>query len=351
MHIIVYGAGAIGGYLGARLAQSGQSVALVTREPGASLINAEGLTVTEGDETITCRVPAFATLVGALEARPPDLLILAMKSYDLDEALPPMVAVPPSACLLTMQNGIGVEERVAADLPANPLVAAAITVPIRKTALNRLVVEKSSRGVGLAGVRCTPEALQSCAALYRTAGISTQVLPDYREMKWSKAFLNIMGNASSAILNRPPAQLYPLPEMYDLEMEMLREALAIMSRLGLRVINLPGSQAAPLAFGVRSGPRFLMRPIMQQVVLRGRGDKMPSFYLDLASGTGLSEVVFHNGAIAEAGRQIGLPAPVNETLSELLMAMTLGTRDRAEFDGRPDRLIAEVRKHRTANHT
>lgn len=351
MHIIVYGAGAIGGYLGARLAQSGQSVALVTREPGAGLINAEGLAVTEGEETVTCLVPAYATLAEAVAARPPDLLILAMKSYDLDEALPPMGVVPPSACLLTMQNGIGVEELVGAALPANPLVAAAITVPIRKLALNQLVVEKSSRGVGLAGVRCAPQALESCAALYRAAGIHTRVLPDYREMKWSKAFLNIMGNASSAILNQPPAQLYPLPEMYDLEMEMLGEALAIMARLGLRVINLPGSQAAPLAFGVRSGPRFLMRPIMQQVVLRGRGDKMPSFYLDLASGIGLSEVVFHNGAIAEAGKRVGLSAPVNEALNEVLMALTAGMRDRAEFDGRPERLIAEVNKHRSRQPT
>ena len=164
-------------------------------------------------------------------------------------------------------------------------------------------------------------------------------------MKWSKAFLNIMGNATSAILNRPPAELYRLETVFDLEMRMLRETLAAMKRLGLAVINLPGALARPLARSLVYVPRFLLRVLFRQVIIHGRGDKMPSFHMDLAGGKGRSEVCFHNGAIAGAGMDAGLAMPVNAALNDILMGLSQGKMEREAFDGRPDRLMAVVKQY------
>ena len=163
-----------------------------------------------------------------------------------------------------------------------------------------------------------------------------------RDRKWSKAFLNIMGNATSAILNRPPAAVYRDSALFDLEMRMLREMRAVMKRLGIAVVNLPGASARPLARSLAYAPRFLLRLVFTQVIVHGRGDKMPSFHIDLAAGKGRSEVAFHNGAIAAAGRAVGVPTPVNAALNETLLRLTNGTVERDFFDGRPDRLLAVV---------
>jgi 2-dehydropantoate 2-reductase len=166
-------------------------------------------------------------------------------------------------------------------------------------------------------------------------------------MKWSKAFLNIMGNATSAILNRPPAELYRRRAIFDLEMSMLRETLAVMRRLDIAVINLPGATARPLARTLAYAPRPLLRLIFSQVIIHGRGDKMPSFHIDLASGKGRSEVVFHNGAIAAAAERAGLAAPVNAALNRVLLGLARGELTPATFDGRPDRLLAVVERFRS----
>jgi 2-dehydropantoate 2-reductase len=345
--ILVVGAGAIGGYLGARLSVAGYRVALLTRPPAAEQINAEGLRLTEAGATTECRVPAFSEAEAAVIAGgAPGLVVLAMKGYDLSAALAPLTGLAASSLFLTTQNGIGIEEIVAGTFGEGRVLSAAVTIPIRKVSPANLVVEKSGRGLGLAAVAPGNDRLPHCAGMLAKAGLKVELLPDYRAMKWSKAFLNIMGNATSAILGMPPADIVRDRAGYELEIGMLREMLAVMDRAGLHLVNLPGAGVTPLAQAVRYLPRLILRGLMEQVARRGRGDKMPSFYLDLQSGIGKSEVVFHNGAIAAAGLRYGVPTPINATLNDVLLALTDGRRDPAEFAGQPGRLLAEA----TARH-
>lgn len=342
MEIVVYGAGAIGGYLGGRLALAGHRVALITRPAVAEAIGVGGLHITQDGQTEIAPVRAISRLSEALDGHQPDLIVLGMKSYDLAASVAELASVcPRPGQLLTTQNGIGVEEIVASHFDPAGILAGSVTIPVSRTGPAGLVVERRGRGMGLAPMR-QGEPAGEWLALFAGAGIRCGGLADYREMKWSKAFLNIMGNATSAILNRPPAELYRRPDVFDLEMRMLRETLAVMQRLGLRIVNLPTASVRPLATTLRVAPRFLRRLVFTQVVIHGRGDKMPSFHIDLARGKGHSEVAFHNGAIAAAGRACGVATPVNAALNNVLQRLTSGEATRAEFDGRPDRLLAEV---------
>ncbi|MFN2134359.1 MAG: ketopantoate reductase C-terminal domain-containing protein, partial [Candidatus Promineifilaceae bacterium] len=140
----------------------------------------------------------------------------------------------------------------------------------------------------------------------------------------------------------PPGEVYDDPELFTVELAMLRETLAVMDGLGLPVVDLPGSAARTLARAVQYVPRFLLKPVLTRIVASGRGDKMPSFYLDLASGRGKSEVIYHNGAIAAAGEAIGIEAHVNATLNDVLMKLTRGELEREEFANNPQRLLAEL---------
>ncbi|RMH00967.1 MAG: 2-dehydropantoate 2-reductase [Chloroflexi bacterium] len=350
MKILVYGAGAVGGYVGARLAHSGHDVTLISRQVTADAITQHGLTVIDGEETIVTHPTAVSAIAQLYINDEPhfDLIIMAMKSYDLADAIDPLAAFcPEPAHIITLQNGIDVERPLIEQFGAERITAGSLTTPIRRDATNRLVVERQGRGLGLAPAKPGQD-IRPWVTLFQQAGITTIGIDSYPAMKWSKALLNIVGNATSAILNRPPGVVYRSNAMFNLELRMLKEALAVMNRLNLKIVDLPGSPASRLATAVQRIPRLLLKPILTSIVAKGRGDKMPSFHIDLKAGKGKSEVLYHNGAIAQAGAQVGIPTPVNATLTDILWRLTKNELDWHEFDGKPRRLLEAVQKQEQA---
>lgn len=344
MRILVYGAGAVGGYVGACLAKAGNDVTLVLRGDAAEAIRTKGLTVKAGERRFTVR-PVVHTSISQTFQEPGvafDLIILGMKAYDVPTAVDHLVAFcPDPPPLLTLQNGVGVERPFIKQFGAERVVVGALTTPVSKAAADQIVVERTDRGLGLAPARAG-DSVSRWVNLLRKAGVETAVCPNYHAMKWSKALLNIVANATSAILNRPPGVIYQSDAIFDLEVRMLRETLAVMDALKLNVVDLPGSSARRLAFGIRKAPRFLLKPILTGQVAKGRGDKMPSFQIDLVSGKGQSEVVFHNGAIAKTALAHKIPAPINTALTDILLRLARRELDWRDFDGKPARLLAEV---------
>ncbi len=345
MRILVYGAGAVGGYLGGKLSFAQHDVTFIDMETNARVIAANGLAIVEDEQRRVAHPRAVSSVAQAFMGDEVyDLILMGVKSYHLKTALDPLVAFcsRPNT-IITIQNGIGVERPFIEQYGPEHVIAGSFTMPISKETINQLVVEREGRGLALAPTK-PGENINQWAQLFNAAGIKTSVVKDYQAMKWSKAFLNIIGNASSAILNRPPGIVYKSAAMFDLEVRMLKETLAVMDKLGLKVIDLPGSPAKRLARGVNRVPKVVLKPILTKLVAGGRGDKMPSFHIDLTSGSGQSEVLFHNGAIAKAGHENGVPTPVNHAFADVLWKLTRGEYDWREFDGNPRRLLQEVRK-------
>lgn len=103
MKILILGAGAVGGYFGARLHQSGADVTFLLREPRASKIRKEGLVIKspKGDAVLPVKV---VTKGG--EGGPYDVVILACKAYDLESAMEAIApAVGPATTIVPMLNG------------------------------------------------------------------------------------------------------------------------------------------------------------------------------------------------------------------------------------------------------
>ena len=209
------------------------------------------------------------------------------------------------------------------------------------------MAERSDGGICLAPTQPKQD-IKQWAKLFKEAGLETELYKEYESMKWSKALLNIIANATSAILNRRPGLIYRSDPIFDLEIKMLKEALAVMKAAGHKVVDLPAVPATKLAFSVRRLPRALLKPGLTKLVADGRGDKMPSFHIDLTIGKGKSEVVYHNGAIAKVGKELGVPTPVNAALTDILWKLTLEKLDWREFNGKPSRLVQEVKRYEVA---
>jgi 2-dehydropantoate 2-reductase len=344
--VLVYGSGAIGGYLGSRLLHSGNDVVMLDRPAMVDAINEEGFRVDEREQIIQVKPRAVSSLAEAYALNNTyDLILLGLKSYDLPIALNDLAAHDTAgATILTVQNGIGIEQPFIEAFGDGRILAGSLTTPVSKKGPFHLVVERSGRGLGLAPTR-PGQGIAQWISLFNEAGIETVGLADYESMKWSKAFLNIVSNASSAILDMTPGDVYRDADLFDLEVTMLRETVQVMGALGLEVVNLPGSPARSLALAIKHAPRLLLKPILTRLVAGGRGEKMPSFYIDLASGRGKSEVIFHNGAIADHGEEADIQVKANRLLNNTLVKLTLGELSREAFAQNPQRLLAEMDKY------
>jgi 2-dehydropantoate 2-reductase len=161
-------------------------------------------------------------------------------------------------------------------------------------------------------------------------------------MKWSKMLTNLIANPTSAILNLTAAQVFADKRLYKLEIDMLKECLAVMKSMGLEVVDLPGTPVGLLAFATKL-PLWLSKPFLSKAAGSGRGAKMPSFHIDLYSGRGKSEIEYLHGAVVREGKTRTIPTPVNQILTETLLSLTNKEIPLEDFAGKPEKLLEKVK--------
>jgi 2-dehydropantoate 2-reductase len=270
----------------------------------------------------------------------PDLVILAVKLFDLKDALA-TVARWPDAPVLTVQNGVGAEAMAAA-ARRSPLLAGSLTASVIPVAggVRRL----RAGGLGLAASRgVDPDRLTILGAAFAVGGIETRVYPDAIAMKWSKLVANLVGNATSAIVDLDPAAIYADPHGFAIERRQLLEARAVIQALGAQPVDLPGAAVRPLLLGARL-PAWVGRPVLARAIGGARGGKSPSLRLHVRGGEGApplpgpTEVRWLNGAVAREAPRQGVLAPVNAALEGLVEEVAADAGRAAWFAGRLDRL-------------
>lgn len=339
MRVAVIGAGAVGTFLGAVLAAAGEDVILVGRDPAAPASHVE-IVLHERDGTSRTAPLRRAGPMAVVAASPPDVAVLAVRQPSVDAALD-VVAAWPAAAILTIQNGIGAEEAVLVRRPGSTLVAGSLTSAVEPTpdGVRRL----RAGGIALATVSGPDRSVErGLGFAFRAGGLRARHLPEWRALKWSKLLANLVGNATSALLDADPATIYADPRLFDVERRQLLEALAVMDALGVAPIALPGADVRLLALAVRL-PSQLGRLVLGRVVGGARGGKSPSLRLHLArADPGRSEAGWLNGAVASAGDRLAVPTPVNRALARLVDEASIDPDRRASLVGRPDRLLDAI---------
>ncbi len=311
MNVYIVGAGAVGTYLGDALRSAHAGVSFAPREPADV-------------------VPAQA-----------DLAIVAVKSYDTASAIATLrraLAAGAQTTILTPQNGVGNEEQLADAFGADRIVSCALTVPVERGKGGK--IEASNRG-GIALAPVGSAAHNWLVAAFERTGIPVKVTSDYRALKWSKLALNIIANASCAILNVLPERLVRLEPMFSLEIRSIRETRAVMAAMGLTSVDLPRYPVRALQ-GVVALPTPVAKLLLASRIAGARGRKPPSLLLDLRAGKGETEVGVLNGAVAEAGRRLGVPTPVNTVFARVLDDIANMPQLWAKYRERPQALLAEV---------
>jgi 2-dehydropantoate 2-reductase len=340
--VLIIGAGAVGSWVGARLALTSAAVTLVGRGGLVEAAQKRGLRLIEPEgERWTPPLAAYASIAEALAASPYDLAVLTVKAYDtavvLAEIAAAAVAPPP---VLSLQNGIGNEEALRQALGADLVIAGAIETPLTVPEPGTVVAHRPRYRAGLAAVGRGAPVAAAAVALTR-AGAPVDTYDDFRRLKWSKLLLNLPANAACAILDWTPAQIMSHPETAALEARAWQEAFCVMRAMGVAPVSLAGYPLATLAPIVPRAPVSLLARGLRRTVAGGRGSKSPSLREALLAGK-RSEVAWLNGAVAAAGTRTGVATPVNHALTDILSALSQGREEWAQWRNQPQRLTREL---------
>lgn len=342
MQILVVGAGAVGCYVGGRLAEAGHTVTLIGRDRVTRAIRENGLVIRSSRELGRDRIIKNLSLAGsiteAFKDHPRfDIALFTMKAYDTAAAVQEWQEQDgPKIPIVCLQNGIGNEETIDELIGPGTAVAATMTTAVSMEQPG-MVTEETQRGIALAA---DSPGYPTASAAFSNLSIAVRTIPSGASLKWSKLPLNLVGNATSAILDMSPAQIMRDRRLFAIEIQALRESLWIMELKGVTTTNLPGAPAATLAWLIRSLPPIILQPLLRAQFGSARGDKLPSLALALRSGARRTEVAWLNGAVAQAAKTMSHRAPINHALALLVSDIASGRIPWEMYRHKPDVLLA-----------
>ena len=295
--IAVVGTGAVGAYYGGRLAQHGHDVHFLLRGD-YSAVKRNGWVVRSchGDFSL----PASAVRAYDDPAKMPkaDLVIVTLKTTANDEferLIRPLVK--DQTIILTLQNGLGNEERLAELFGGERIVGGMAFVCINRVEPG--VVHHIAEGLitlgefeGRAGER-----VGRIAQMMQSSGIAVRILDDLRYGRWEKLVWNIPFNGLSAVLDQTTDLLTGSPAGEALVRSLMEEVIAGAAGVGVEL------------------PRSLIEAKIEQT--RGMGPYKTSMHLDMLAGRAMEvEAIF--GCPVRTAQGAGVSVPRLEMLYRLL---------------------------------
>ena len=253
MKTAIIGAGAIGGYVGAKLALSGQDVTFMVRGANLDAIRRNGIKLIDHDGTEHVARDVKATNDYAA-AGPVDVVVLAMKAHQVEaiaDELPKLFG--PETVIVTMQNGIpfwyfhghggklagstvrSVDPtgKLAATIPAERILGC-VVYPASELIAPGVVrhIEGERFPLGELDGRVT-ERVKRVAESFTQAGLKAPVLEDIRAEIWLKLWGNLTFNPISSLAHATLVDICQFPLARELAADMMREAQAVAGKLGI----------------------------------------------------------------------------------------------------------------------
>ncbi|MGE5710918.1 MAG: 2-dehydropantoate 2-reductase [Nitrospira sp.] len=297
--IMMVGAGSVGGYFGAHLAKNIPNVSFLLRPRTLAAVQQHGLTIRSATGTFTVRPQAASD---ARQLPKPDLIILGMKAYDLDEVMTQIEPVlTDRTVILTLQNGIDTEDRIIARLSRDCVVGGVAFIYSKIAAPG--IIDHYKKGAVAIGelMGHESERLLQIREVFAAAGIPCQLSKDIRRSKWEKMCWNCVFNPITVLIDDKVAKALDHPEMMGVIRQIVGEITAVSAALK---VPLPADMPE--------------RVVKWTQEIR---DIHTSMYDDWKAGR-QTEIRNLNGYIVDQGRALGIPTPVNEALTAMIKTIT-----------------------------
>ncbi|KQO19667.1 2-dehydropantoate 2-reductase [Acidovorax sp. Leaf78] len=312
MNFIVLGAGAIGCYVGGRLAAHGHSVCLVGRPRALEAIALQGLRVTDLDgldQLVPPTALRIATNLADAVPRAQSVVLLCVKSGATESAARELAAACPAGTpVISLQNGVDNVAHLTALAPELRVLAGMVpyNVVLRGAHVHRataghLQLQRSDVTEGL-------------APLFNAAGLATVLPYDIRAVQWGKLLLNL-NNPVNALSNLPLRE-----ELLDRDCRFVfaalqSEALVVMARAGISPAKVTAVSPRLLPHVLRL-PNWLFTRLARRM-LQIDAQARSSMWDDLEAGR-VTEIDAICGAVVRLAAQQGGQAPLSARMCELL---------------------------------
>lgn len=305
--VLIVGAGGIGGYYAARLAEAGHGVVLTARGDHLKALRAEGLTVDYEGQIFRHSLPACSHEELVRDYRPDDfdLVAIALKSTATGAVMAELTdwLCAGSVPVLSLQNGVD-NERIIADVVGEGRVLGGLAVRIggHTTEPGKVFAEGAAQIVmgawpkqGLGDARVP--LLERMKTAFTEAGIPTTVVDDIRYELWRKLVINNGVNPLSALTRLDTRSLTHHPEFRMSVYSMMAETVEASKADG---VNLTQEDLDEMFALIRSFNAI-----------------KTSMLVDVEKGRPL-ELVSISGAVLRRSKQLGVDAPVTTLVTALL---------------------------------
>jgi len=301
MNIAIIGAGAVGSLLAGYLSPLA-NVRFISRR-AASAIEPYTVTLRHRDGAETA-VSVYATADPMQTSGWADVALICVKTFDTDYAARvAATTLTADGIAITLQNGLGNVEKLAAVLGENRAVAGVSTNGA--TLLSPRTVYHSGVGhIQLAIWDAVAEGVQSVRQLFETAGLSCTTVENVDTVLWGKLIINAGVNALTAILGQKNGFLADVPPAQAMLVDAVLEAVAVADALG---VTLPYDDPVARVLQVAEATRETRSSMLSDVTRHNR-----------------TEIDAINGEIVRHGTVQGIAVPVNRMLVRLIHALEMG---------------------------
>ncbi len=314
MKVAIFGAGAIGGMMGVKLASAGADLSVVARGPHLAAMQANGLTLVEGETRTTVHPRATQD---AAELGPQDYVIVTLKAHSLPAAAPDIAKMMgPSTALITAINGVPYwyfhgldsphrDRRVESVDPGGKLwsilppaqAIGCVVYPAAEVTEPGVITHGYGDRLSLGepdGTRS--DRVEALSKLLIASGLKAPIRPRIRDEIWVKLWGNLCFNPVSALTGATLATITGRPDLRALCKSMMLEAQAVAESLGVR-------------FAVSVEKRIDGAAEV--------GEHKTSMLQDLERGRPM-EIDALLGAVVELGAVTGHPMPICESVLALV---------------------------------
>lgn len=301
MRFVIYGAGGIGGTIGARLHQQGADVVFIARGEHGEVMQSRGLRLVAPEGETQLKIPVVQH-PRELRLGAEDSVLLCMKSQHTLGALEDLLrAGGADVAVICAQNGVANERMALRRFQRT--YAMLVTLPAVHLVPGEVVTHARGRG-GILDMGCYPggidETVTEVTGLLEQAGFSAE--PDAAVMR--KKYAKLLMNLSNALMAAT---------------EMLEGAEEIVRML--RTEALACYEAAGLECATPEETRARHEGVYEMVEIPGHPWGWGSSWQSVARGTGNIEVDYLNGEIVLLGRLHGIPTPANSVCQRLAWRM------------------------------
>ncbi|HSD10266.1 MAG TPA: 2-dehydropantoate 2-reductase [Candidatus Binatia bacterium] len=296
MKVLVVGAGAVGGYFGAKLARAGHELVFTARGDNLRALVERGLAVEsfEGD-FVLARIRAVESASGQ---GPFSLVIVCVKAHDTERAVGALGSeLEPQALVISLQNGVESEPAIERLLDIPPMIRAIAYVGAELVAPG--VVRHVSGGTIVIGEPddSHSQRLERLERVLRDAAIDVVIPPSIQRAKWQKLAWNASFNLISALSGATIGGTLVDPDARRLAEAAMREVESVAN-----------------AQGIEFDPDHVRRMLLHAE--RNLGFVRPSTLQDREKRKPLEHDAL-SGAVVRFGRRYGVPTPIHQTLDSL----------------------------------